>query len=444
MMIFSEIISVAMCITGLYILRHAPVFQYRAIVYLGIIVLTALFTGRLFKRIGLPVITGYMFSGLIISPFTFGLTPLSYINDFKMIDYFAITFIGMQAGSEMRMKILKRDLKAIMTTTVLIIILSATGVILIMMLLKNVLFHDPRLQQNFIYLLMFLAVFEIAKSPVTTIAIINETGIKNKFTYRILGITIFKDIILVLIFTGVTAFVEFSARNTGIGFSEFSPVLIELLGSLLLGFILAMTVTVYLKYISVDSVLFISVCAFVISVIGDHFHINPLIAGISAGFFIENFSEKNRHFEKSLSKLSPFIYILFFPMASAVLDIKVVPSVIIPVIVLLLMRKLLVFTSFAAASRIVKLEKYTITHGWMGLINQSGITLALAIIISKTLDSIGMSYTGMYLKTVAIASIIITDFYGPPLFRYAVLRSSRYFAKIRSGLTDSDNDSGTE
>lgn len=443
-MFLSELLSVAVCMLGLLFLKTAAPFHYNSIVYLGLIILTALFTGRLFRRIGLPVITGYMFSGLLISPFTFGMTPLSYINDFKLIDYFAITFIGMQAGSEMRMRILKRDLKPIVITTIFIILISAGGVVLVMCLLRNVLFTDPRLRENLIYLIMFLAVFEIAKSPVTTIAIINETGIKNKFTYRILGITVLKDIILVLIFTAVTAFVEFHAKNTGLTLSGFSPVLVELLGSLILGFILAMIFTVYLKYISVDSVLFISIFAFIISVLGDHYHINPLIAGISAGFFIENYSEKNRHFEKTLKKLSPFIYVLFFPMASAVLDIKVIPKVILPVIILLILRKVFVFLSFVAASRFVKLEKYTMTHGWMGLINQSGITLALAIIIANTLKAIGMDYLGAYLKTVAIASIIITDFYGPPLFRYAVLRSGRYFSKTISGENDSEISSGTE
>ena len=112
-MIISEILLLALSIflykiTGSLI--HTP---FHSLIHLGFIVIIAILTGRVFKRMHLPVITGYMIAGLIISPFTFKLSPIEYINDFKLIDYFAITFIGMQAGSEMSMKILRRDFKKI-------------------------------------------------------------------------------------------------------------------------------------------------------------------------------------------------------------------------------------------------------------------------------------------------------------------------------------------
>ena len=118
---------------------------------------------------------------------------------------------------------------------------------------------------------------------------------------------------------------------------------------------------------------------------------------------------------------------MFFPLASAVLDVSVVPSVILLVIILLILRKVFLLVSFRIARKAVHIDKFTMKYGWMGLINQSGITLALAILIENIFIKYNMAETGNYLKTIAIASIIITDFYGPPMFKYAVQKSKKIF-----------------
>ncbi len=427
-MIISEILLLALSIflykiTGSLI--HTP---FHSLIHLGFIVIIAILTGRVFKRMHLPVITGYMIAGLIISPFTFKLSPIEYINDFKLIDYFAITFIGMQAGSEMSMKILRRDFKKIFIISFLVILISSIGTFFALFLFKKMIMDLLGISRHIMYIFLFLAVFQIAKSPVTTIAIINESNVRNKFTYTILGITIIKDVILVFLFAIVIAFVELSLSvHGGLSFTHFIPVLTELFGSMILGFIIALILIMYMKFIDLNSSLIILIFAFLISLMGDTIHINPLITGIAAGFLINNFSDKHKQFDKTLSSLSPYIYILFFPMASAVLDISVIPGVIFIILFLLVLRKIFLFLSFGIAYKITDMDRFTLKHGWMGLINQSGITLALAILIQRTMYSFNLNSIGDYIKTIAIASIIITDFYGPPLFKYAALKSRKFF-----------------
>ncbi|MDY6788177.1 MAG: cation:proton antiporter [candidate division WOR-3 bacterium] len=425
-----EIICLASSIAGLYFIRDVSL-PLKPLLNLGLILMTAVFNGKLFQRMHLPKITGYMVAGLIVSPYSFGLNPASYIKEFKLIDYFAITFIGMQAGSEMTLRVLKKNFRQIITITMLIVSISSIGAFFTVFYAGKIFFTDPNLLKYTVYIALFLAIFEVAKSPVTTIAIINESGIKNKFTHTVLGITIIKDIILVLLFTLVTAFVELKLSAVNFSFAHISPILIEIFGSILIGWLTALLFTVYLKYVQINSAVVIMIIAFILSMLGDTIHISPLITGICAGFFIENYSEKSGHFEDILSGLSPYIYVLFFPMASAVLDIRVIPTVILPVIMLLVMRKVFLFASFYVAGKITDIDSYTRKHGWMGLINQSGITLALAILVSKTMDSLGLPQIGMYIKTIAITSIIITDFYGPPLFKVAVSRSRKYFSNTK-------------
>ncbi len=427
LMILTEVFFLGLSILLYYLLGKLSI-PFKPFLSLGFIILIAIFNGRLFRRFNLPAITGYMVAGLIISPFTFGLSPVNYIKEFKLIDYFAITFIGLQAGSEMAIRILKKDFRKILTVTILIISISSIGTFLFLYALSPIIKGIIVAGTGFIYVLIFLAVFEVAKSPVTTIAIINETGVRNKFTYTILGITIIKDVILVLLFTVVTAMVELSLAGTS-GFSliHFFPILMELIGSMVIGFIVALIFTLYMKYIKINASVFILIFAFIISFIGNTIHINPLITGIIAGFFIENFSEKNKDFTHILQTSAPYVYILFFPLASAVLDISVVPSVIILVIILLILRKVFLIVSFHIARKTVHIDKFTMKYGWMGLINQSGITLALAILVENIFIKYNMAETGNYLKTIAIASIIITDFYGPPMFKYAVQKSKKIF-----------------
>lgn len=428
LMILSEVI---LLIISIFLYRYSGthiLLPFQSLMNLGFIILIAIFTGRVFKRMHLPVITGYMIAGLIVSPYAFGLSPIEYIREFKLIDYFAITFIGMQAGSEMSLKLLKRDFRKILIITLLIISISSIGTFTVLFLMRGLLNNILNIGNRIVFVIIFLAIFEIAKSPVTTIAIINESGVKNRFSYTVLGITIIKDVILVFIFALVLAGVElYLASHAALSLNHFIPVVMELFGSMALGLLVAIIFIAYIKFIHFDTGLFILIFAFLVSLLGDTIHINPLITGISAGFLIENFSEKRREFAAILSSLCPYIYVLFFPMASAVLDISVIPGVILIVLILLVMRKIFLFTSFRIAYSITDMDTFTLKYGWMGLINQSGITLALAILIQQTMYAFNMPHVGDYIKTIAIASIIITDFYGPPLFKLAVMRSRKFF-----------------
>lgn len=428
LMILSEIsLLIVSVLLYRYMGTHVSM-PYQSLLNLGFIILIAIFTGRVFKRLHLPVITGYMVAGLIVSPYSFGLSPIEYIREFKLIDYFAITFIGMQAGSEMSLKLLRRDFRKILLLAILIITISSLGTFFVMFMMRGFINSFLNIGSRVIFVLMFLAVFEIAKSPVTTIAIINESNVRNRFSYTILGITIIKDVILVFLFAIVLAVVELIlASHAVLTWNHFIPVAMELFGSMILGFVIALIFIVYMKMVNFDTALIILIFAFLISFIGDTIHINPLITGISAGFLIENYSDRQKQFSNILSSLSPYIYVLFFPMASAVLDISVIPSVILIVLILLMLRKLFLFTSFGIAYKLTDMDSFTLKYGWMGLINQSGITLALAILIQQTMYRFDMPHVGDYIKTIAIASIIITDFYGPPLFKLAVMRSKKYF-----------------
>ncbi|MFO8061332.1 MAG: cation:proton antiporter [bacterium] len=422
-----EIICLASSIAGLYFIRDASL-PLKPLLNLGLILIITVFNGKLFQRMHLPKITGYMVAGLIVSPYSFGLNPASYIREFKLIDYFAITFIGMQAGSEMTLGILKKNFKQIMVITLLVASISIVGGFFSMLVAGKIFFADPRLVKYSVYLALFLGIFEVANSPVTIIAIMNELKIKNRYTHITLGVTIIKDFILVISFTLILAFVEWKLSAMNFSLANLTPVFIEIFGSAFLGWITALLLTVHLKYVQVNSAVVIGIIAFILSMLGDTIHISPLITGVSAGFFIENYSEKKAHFENLLSDVSPYIYVLFFPMASAVLDIRVITSVMVLVLVRLVLRKVFLLSSFYIAGKITEVDPFTRKYGWMGLINQSGITLALAILISRTMDSLGLPQIGMYIKTIAIASIIITDFYGPPLFKLAVSRSRKYFS----------------
>ncbi len=426
MFIVNEIFILIISILSLIFIKQIPNLEYLSLINLGFIIIIAFFTGRLFKKIGLPTITGYMFAGLIVSPFSFSLTPEKYIEQYKLIDLFAITFIGMQAGSEMNLRVLKKDYKNIFTITFLIILITFIGIFLILFFTGNKLFNIKSEQLKYLYAIILI--FGIAKSPVTTIAIINETKIRNPFTYLILGITIIKDILLIIIFTIVISIIEISLSSVqAFSIITILPILTELFGSMIMGWFIALLIVLYLKYIKFNSQLLIITFAFLISFSETFIHINPLIVGMSIGFFIENYSEHSKYFMKSLNSLSPIIYILFFPLASAVLNIRIIGQVILPVIIILIFRSVFIFLSFQIGNKLSRIDNFTKKHGWMGLINQSGITLALAIIVSNTFSMYNMNELGEYIKTFAIASIIITDFYGPPLFKFAVRKSSKYF-----------------
>jgi Kef-type K+ transport system membrane component KefB len=272
----------------------------------------------------------------------------------------------------------------------------------------------------------------VAKSPATTIAVITEEKAGGLLTDTVLGITVLKDVIILILIAAViplaTTIVD---PASGFDLTAVAGILVEILGSLAVGLVLGWGIRWYLRKIGAHPILFVLGVAFVAVVLGDHFHLESILVAMAAGFFVQNFSGRGHHLVEALEANSLPLYALFFAVAGADLNILVLRDVwgIAAVIIGARVVALIASTWFGAvlAGDPPVIRRYA----WMGFLAKAGVTLGIANIVRERFP-----VWGGEVATVIIAMIAINQLIGPPLFRYSLIRageSGRWRHRSRSG-----------
>jgi Kef-type K+ transport system membrane component KefB len=178
----------------------------------AILVVASSEIAKIFQKVKLPLITGFILIGVIVGPYVLDMLPAEAIPKLNFINDVALAFIAFAAGSEMFLKELDGKLRNIWIMTLSqFFITFAVSFVALMALSEYIPFMSGHTSSYQIAIAILIATIFIARSPASAIAIINELRAKGPFTKVALGVTIIKDILVILLFTVtfVTLFVRF-------------------------------------------------------------------------------------------------------------------------------------------------------------------------------------------------------------------------------------------
>ena len=384
----------------LFLIRHYAFVQlpivYDVMLSLAFIILVGLFAGKFFKSIGFPEITGYLITGMCISPYLLGLVSINALKEMKFIEEIAITFIALQSGMEMRMSFLKKQWKEITLLTLSIGIAVFIGLFFTAIILfKN-------MTTYYLTFALLIGILLVLKSPLSTIAVIKDSRTHTLFGGKILSIAILKDIVVTLIFVLIVAY---GRGNLSIG-----GVISHIVLSMLFGVVVGIIIAIYMHRVTVERHIFILIVGFLVSQIY-FINLDPLLASIIIGFFIQNFTNFGEDIEAVLDQISPIIYLLFFVLADASIDFRIVISLLPVTLIFIAVKWVFSEIGIVLVTKDSILRKY----GTFGLLNQSGLSIALVIIVGNVFPQIGVKIKGIVLSVV-----VITDLFAPFLFKKAL------------------------
>ena len=395
---------------------------------LGFVLLAAFIAAKLLKLAKLPLITGYIFTGIIAGPHITSFITAETVSRLKLIDDLALSFIALSAGAALRMPFLRERIKAICFNVFFQSLVVFVLVIFFIMTTGSLFDFTRNLTfKKLMALAILLGVMSVARSPSSAMAIISETKAKGPFTDTVLGVTVAIDVLIILLFTiAMTvcgAFLTGEAETPGV----FSALFIELTASLAVGLLVGKVVSFYFERVGHNPSLFILFTAFCITKFsaalaqfmefqyGESLHLEPLLICMSAGFFVQNFSKAGAALEKNLNRSSLPIYVLFFSLAGASLDIEAL-HICWPVAVALAVVRIAGIFIATWLTGIIDHEsrpyRYT---SWMAYITQAGVAIGLAQLAERQFPEIGV-----YLTTIALAAITINQVVGPVTFKLAL------------------------
>jgi Kef-type K+ transport system membrane component KefB len=396
---------------------------------LGFILLAAYITAQILRIAELPLISGYIFVGIIAGPYMTGFLTDTMVARLRLVDDLALSFIALTAGGTLQIKFLRKRGKAIAVNIFLLTLVVFILVFFPFLFISSRLNLMPDLTYSQIMVLAcLLGVIAVARSPSSAIAIINECRAAGLFTATVLGVTVAMDVLIIIFFTlAMTVSEIILGAGTAIDFRMITVLSLEVAGSLVLGIVLGKGISLYVERVGHDLPLFLLFFAFSMfkasiwfnHVMETHFsislHLEPLLICISAGFSVQNFSNCGHIFMEGLERFALPIFVLFFSLAGASLNLDALRMTW-PLAAFLVMARaigILGSTWFAGILNNDPPQHRRIA--WMAYITQAGVAIGLAQLAQRRFPEIGV-----YLTTLVLAVITINQVVGPITFKIAL------------------------
>jgi Kef-type K+ transport system membrane component KefB len=390
-------------------------------ILMGFLLLVANVGGNLATEARLPRLTGYLVVGIVAGPSVLGLLTEGTVEEFRLIDQFALGLIAMLAGAELRLEQLKRALAAIGATTLAVTVVAWLGVGLSVLVLRPFIpFLADQPLSMAIGVALLLGVWAANSSPDATVAVIEEVKSSGPLTDVILGVTIVKDLLVIVLFSVTLAVVGPMVQPDAAAHGGLVTGLIqEVGGALAVGAGLGWVLARYLESRGGRSPLAIFLFAYLLVVLHEALHVELLLMGASAGFVVENYSEAGKWLLGGIRSVSTVVFAFFFALAGAGLQLGAFKEFWLAAIVIFVARAVLTYGGARLGMRLAAADPDLRARTWKGLISQGGVSLGLLILLAERFPAVGEDVVALGMAVV-IGNILA----GPVLLKAALTEGS--------------------
>ena len=396
---------------------------------LGLLLLMAHVVARILKQAGLPLISGYILTGIVAGPHIAGFLSFDMVERLRLIDDLALSFIALTAGGALHIASLKDRVFAIFFNILFQCVLLVTMIFLFVRYLgpKYAILHSVPGPQILVAALL-LGVLSVARSPSSAIAIITECKSAGRFTDTVLGVTVVVDVLIIVLFTIALTFSRVLVAGQGVmDWQALFGLLMEILVSLVMGLMAGKGISLYIDRVGEDLILFLLFIAFAVgktalwlsSYVEHQFavslHLEPLLICMSAGFFIQNFSTAGAAFMEALESMALPIFILFFTLAGSALDLSSLMICWPLALALVMVRLAGLWTGSWMAAVVCRDPDIHKRWGGAAYITQAGVAIGLAQLAQRQFPEIGN-----LLNTLVLAVITVNQVIGPVTLKIAL------------------------
>jgi predicted permease len=143
--------------------------------------------------------------------------------------------------------------------------------------------------------------------------------------------------------------------------------------------------------------------------------IESLLICIVAGFFVVNFSDYHHRFCHVLEESGPYIFIPFFTLVGASLNLQIFVQSIGFAVILFILRGVCIFLGTFLSGRLVGQDANVNKYLWMTLMPQGGFSFGVAATISNIFPGWGES-----LQALIVSCVIVNQMIGPIFIKRAM------------------------
>lgn len=412
---------------------------------LSVALFAGLMLSRVAKKVQLPAVTAYLVAGILIGPYllgSFGVKGLGFISmedidSFGIIPDVALGFIAFSIGNEFRMSQLKQIGKqaaiigvfqAVLTTVVVDCALIAV--------------HFMIPEKFPLPAAIVLGAVASATAPAATLMVVRQYKAKGPVTNILLPIVALDDAVGLVLFA-----VSFGiAKALQLGNADIVSVIVEPILEVVLslglgagmGFFftfcerffhsrskrLAMSVTFVLLTVALSMLEF--------HIGGIHIAFSSLLVCMMLGTVFCNICDFSEELMDRLDRWTAPLYILFFVISGAELELSVFKDYMIVIIgfVYIISRCIGKYFGASLSARATKCDPNIIKYLGITLFPQAGVALGMAI-KAETLGE-----PGIIVANITLFSVLVYELVGPFLTKMALQKAGEITPEGKTSARD--------
>ncbi len=398
---------------------HIP--HLNVLFLLGLALFGGTVGGRLFQKLRIPQVVGYIMIGIVIGRAGLNIVDKNTIEALRPFNYFALGLIGFMVGGELKKEVFLKYGKQLVYILLCEGITPFLLVTLSVGILGSVLFGPS----PFIWALaLLMGAIGSATDPAATTSVLKEYKTKGPLTTNILGIVALDDGLALLLFTISSTVAGALIGLTGNrSLSALIHPFYEIGGAIAIGILSGLLLSKILKkYTEKERILAFSI-GMVLLVTGLSLaaNVSMLLTLMTLGVVVVNFTpHKSKDAFSAVEGFTPPIYVLFFVLVGAKLQFShMTPFILILVFVYLFFGMFGKAIGGYVGARLSKAPKTVVKYLPFSLFSQAGVAIGLSILAAHHFPA----NIGNTLVIIITTTTFVTQLIGPPFTKFSIIKA---------------------
>ncbi len=406
--------------------------QLNIMIIIGTAILFGVLFGKIFTKIKLPQVVGFIFTGVLLGKSGFGLVNGDIIASLSPLSNIALGIIGFMVGSELEISVFKKYGKQFMYILVFESLITFLLVSLVLGFSLTLLGFSSNIAWA---LALMLGAISSASAPAGTTDVLWENKTKGPLTRTILGIVALDDGLGLMFFV-----ISSSIASSLIGatsdsvFSLIVHTIFEIGVSLVFGVVLGFILMKLNKVMDGNDRKLVVSLGILIGALGlsKYLNLDMLLVAMTIGATAVNLSEKeSAPIFSTITSFFPPINIMFFVLIGGTLDIKELTTISIIVVAIYSVARTIgkMLGSYLGAS--FGKSPFTVKRFLpFSLLSQAGVAVGLSILAGEKFDG----EVGSIIVVTITASTLLIQLIGPIGVKFAVTKAK----EVGLNITDED------
>lgn len=403
-------------------LRFSSLQAAQFVLLLGIILFAGAAGGWLFKKLKIPQVVGYIVIGIIIGSSGMRVLGPGVIAALDPVSTISLSLIGFLVGAELKIGTIKKYGKQFVS---ILIFEAVTPAIVVGLIVTLIAYSVTKNMVHAAALGLLLGAICSATAPAATTDVLVEYRARGPLTTTVYGLVAMDDAVALILYTVASTIAAplIGGHSLPVGI-QLLNIARDIFGSILLGGIFGFILLIITRLIYSDegrSLTFALGALFLCTGFSQVLNLDNILAAMSVGFVLVNFAPgKVQSVFSLVSKYTPPVYVLFFVLVGAKLNIWIItPFLGILAIVYVLGRTAGKAVGSMFGAWITKAPKTVQKYLPFCLLSQAGVAIGLSIAAGNDFaDSIGPE-----ILLIITATTFIVQLIGPIFVKIGITKA---------------------